>query len=141
MKLTAQCYYAIIASAELARYHGLGPVKSSVISDKHGIPSRFLELTLNELKNAGIVDSRRGAEGGFYLKESPDKLTAYDIVRAIDGDVEVVECSRFAQGSTCTLESYMRGLDNAITKYLKANSLRDLADMIERQNPVINYSI
>ncbi len=67
MKLTAKTYYALIASVDLTRNYGKGPLRAAHIAEKHNIPTRFLELILNELKSAGVIDSKRGgAEGGAF---------------------------------------------------------------------------
>lgn len=141
MKITAKCYYAIIASSELAQQYGLGPLKGAVIAEKYGIPTRFLELTLNELKNTGVVESRRGADGGYYLKQSPDTITVHDIVKAIDGDVAVVECDKHGTDGRCLLEGYMRGLRDVIVRYLQGKTLREVAAMLGGDERIINYSI
>lgn len=140
MKITAKCYYAIIASVELARNYGLGPVKASKIAEMHGIPTRFLELILNDLRGCDIVDSRRGADGGFFLKKTPESIRVYEIYKAIDGEVSMVDTSKLKEGE-CMLRKYMRGLSAVIYNYLNNTNLRELTEMCDDDPEAISYVI
>jgi Rrf2 family protein len=64
------------------------------IADAQGIPSPFLEAILRQLRQAGIVSSRRGADGGFRLARSPDSVSVADVVRALDGPLAAVRGAR-----------------------------------------------
>ena len=85
MRLSAKAQYACVAMVELAASHGNPqPVHLKAIADKHGISQRFLVQILLQLKGAGLVDSTRGATGGYLLGRSPDRITLAEIVHAID---------------------------------------------------------
>lgn len=140
MKITAKCYYALIAAVELARNAGNGPLRASKIAELHGIPVRFLELILNDLRNADIVDSKRGSDGGFFLKLSPEKIRVYDIYKAIDGELAVVDCDKL-NGGECMLKKYMHGLRATIFNYLNNTNLQELTEMCENDAEAINYII
>jgi Rrf2 family protein len=84
LRTTAKADYAVRAAVELASA-GEGPVKAEQIADAQGIPLNFLENILSELRRAGIVQSRRGASGGFALARPPEDVSLADIIRAVEG--------------------------------------------------------
>jgi Rrf2 family cysteine metabolism transcriptional repressor len=85
MLFSAKAEYACVAMLELAARHSdPRPVRLADIANKHGISDRFLVQILLDLKRAGLVDSTRGAAGGYQLARSPDDVTLYDILRVID---------------------------------------------------------
>jgi Rrf2 family protein len=84
MHVSAKADYAVRAAAELAAA-GAGPVKGDRIAEAQGIPLKFLENILSELRHAGIVHSQRGAEGGYWLARPPDQVTLADVIRVVDG--------------------------------------------------------
>lgn len=85
MLFSAKAEYACVAMLELAaRYSDPRPVRLADIATKHGISDRFLVQILLDLKRAGLVDSTRGAAGGYQLGRSPDDITLFDILRVID---------------------------------------------------------
>jgi Rrf2 family protein len=84
LRTTAKADYAVRAAVELAAA-GDGPVKAEQIADAQGIPLNFLENILAELRRAGIVQSRRGASGGFLLARAPEDVSLADIIRSVEG--------------------------------------------------------
>jgi Rrf2 family protein len=84
MRTTAKADYAVRAAVELAAA-GDGPVKAEQIAEAQGIPLNFLENILAELRRAGIVQSRRGAAGGYALARAPEDVSLADIIRAVEG--------------------------------------------------------
>jgi len=92
MNLSQKCQYAVRSMLELAKYYGHGPVRISAIAEKQAIPPRFLENILNELKSSGLIESRRGAQGGYILTKDPAEITVGDIIRLVDGPLDPVKC-------------------------------------------------
>jgi len=85
MLFSAKAEYACVAMLELAaRRADPRPVRLADVADKHGIPQRFLVQILLDLKRAGLVDSTRGAAGGYALARNPDEISLYDILKVID---------------------------------------------------------
>ena len=85
MRLSAKAQYAAVAMLDLACSHGDGnPVPLKHIAEKHGISQRFLVQILLQLKAAGLVESTRGATGGYLLSRPPGQISLADIVHAID---------------------------------------------------------
>jgi Rrf2 family protein len=85
VRITAKADYAVRAAAELAAAEGTGPVKGERIATAQDIPLKFLENILSELRTAGIVASRRGAEGGYWLDRPASEITVADVLRAVEG--------------------------------------------------------
>ena len=89
MRISAKVDYAVRAAIELAAAGG-DPVKGEAIADAQDIPLKFLENILGELKHTGIVSSRRGAQGGYWLAKNADDVSLADIVRAVEGPLATV---------------------------------------------------
>ena len=89
MRISAKVDYAVRAAIELAAGGG-EPIKGEQIADAQEIPLKFLENILGELKHTGIVASRRGAQGGYWLAKPAEDVTLADIVRAVEGPLASV---------------------------------------------------
>ncbi len=85
LKISQKGLYALQAMMTLARRHNQGAIKIREIAAESDLPEKFLELILLELKNARIVDSVRGARGGYRLRRDPAEIPLSDIIRLIDG--------------------------------------------------------
>jgi Rrf2 family protein len=95
MRVSAKTDYALRAAVELAAAHSNGtPVKGERLATTQSIPLRFLENILLQLRHAGIVESRRGADGGYKLARAPEEITLADVIRAIDGPLAGVSGQR-----------------------------------------------
>jgi Rrf2 family protein len=85
MKISQKGLYALQAMMMLARHHNQGAIRIRDIAYEEGLPEKFLELILLELKNARMVESVRGAKGGYQLRRSPSEIHLSEIIRLIDG--------------------------------------------------------
>ena len=85
MKISQKGLYALQAMMMLARHHHQGAIKIRDIAYEEVLPEKFLELILLELKNARMVESVRGAKGGYQLRRDPAEIHLSDIIRLIDG--------------------------------------------------------
>jgi Rrf2 family protein len=85
MKISQKGLYALQALMMLARWYDQGAIRIRDIAYEEGLPEKFLELILLELKNARIVDSVRGAKGGYQLRRAPSEIRLSEIIRLIDG--------------------------------------------------------
>ena len=94
MRISAKADYAVRAAVELAAATDAKPVKAELIAGAQGIPLNFLENILSELRNAQIIRSQRGAEGGYRLARSADQVTIADIIRAVEGPLATVRGGR-----------------------------------------------
>ena len=95
MKVSAKADYAVRAAAELAAAQPSGAlVRAETIATAQGIPQRFLENILSDLRHAGLVQSQRGAEGGHRLNRPAAEVSVADVIRAVDGPLAAVRGER-----------------------------------------------
>jgi Rrf2 family protein len=137
MKLSLRGEYALRALLVLGLNYEKPVVRIQAISDHQNIPKRFLEQILNDLKSAGIVQSRRGVAGGYRLAKPPEEVTVAAVVRHIEGALAPVSCvsERFYQKcscpdeSRCAIRSVMKEIREAIVKIAERVTV---AEMCER---------
>jgi Rrf2 family protein len=87
MKISQKGLYALQAMMMLARHYNQGAIRIRDIAYEEGLPEKFLELILLELKNARMVESVRGAKGGYQLRRPPSEIRLSEIIRLIDGAI------------------------------------------------------
>ena len=130
MRVSAKADYAIRAAVELAAA-GEGPVKGDRIAKAQRIPPNFLENILGDLRNAGIVGSRRGAEGGYWLARPAEEVSLADVIRAVDGPLANVRGVRSDEleydGSAKALEQVWIAVRASLRAVLEQVSLADVA--------------
>jgi Rrf2 family protein len=96
--------YALRAIFELAKHMDQGPVKISDIAAAQSIPLRFLEVILNQLKASGIVDSKRGFYGGYFLVKPPDQVSVGDVLRFLNRALPVPDCIACVSKTSCPFD-------------------------------------
>jgi len=89
MRISKKCQYALKAVFELALRDPGQPVKICEIAGAQNIPPRFLEMILNELRHAGLLNSQRGRQGGYFLARRAEELTVGEVIRYIQGPISV----------------------------------------------------
>lgn len=88
MKLSVKVDYACRVLAQLARHYGEGRLAHiEELAKIEAVPANYLVQILSELRNGGLIASRRGKQGGYVLARAPEKITLYDIVKLIEGDL------------------------------------------------------
>jgi Rrf2 family cysteine metabolism transcriptional repressor len=151
--LSQKSQYAVRASFELAKRYGSGPVKAASIAESQCIPGRFLENILGQLRQAGVVESARGKEGGYRLARPPRQVSVGEVIRLIQGPLSVVDCIGLGDGSGsgrecalrpgCVLLPMWEKAHRAMMEVYEETSLEDLVDQ-ERSasgSEVIDYAI
>ena len=130
MRVSAKADYAIRATVELAAA-GAGPVKGDRLAQAQEIPPNFLENILVDLRNAGLVASKRGAEGGYWLARPADEITLADVIRAVDGPLANVRGVRSElvtyQGSAERLQEVWVAVRASLRAVLEHVTVADLA--------------
>jgi Rrf2 family cysteine metabolism transcriptional repressor len=137
MKLSLRGEYSIRALLVLGLSYKRDVLSIQTISAQQNIPKRFLEQILNDLKSLGVVESRRGVNGGYRLARPPEKITLAEVIRHVEGPLAPVSCvsERFYKKCSCpdeercAIRSVMREVREAIVKILENVSV---ADMCER---------
>jgi Rrf2 family protein len=135
MRVTAKADYAVRAAIELAAAAD-GPVKGEAIAAAQGIPLRFLENILAELRHAGLVQSQRGAEGGYWLARPAAEVKIADVIRAVEGPLASVRSERPEElayrGAAEPLRDVWVALRANIREVLEVVTL---ADVVARELP------
>src|SRR5437763_14035706 len=102
MKLSLRGEYALRALLVLGLNYKQSVVRIQTISQQQNIPKRFLEQILNDLKSAGIVESKRGMAGGYRLSKPPEKISLATVIRHIEGPLAPVNCVSEKFYATCS---------------------------------------
>jgi Rrf2 family protein len=130
MKVSAKADYAVRAATELAATKSDRPLKAERISEAQGIPIKFLEAILLELKHANVVKSTRGAEGGYALARPATEISIADVIRAVDGPLANVRGERpedtSYKGSAENLTRLWVAVRASLREVLEQTSLADL---------------
>ena len=134
--LSARSIYGLTAVIELSTKYETGTVQIKDIAAAHDIPQHYLEQLLVILKKAGIVDSQRGAQGGYLLARRPADITVSEVLGILDGPLEVVQ-EKYRSGS---LDFYWKTIEDGIGKIL-STTLEDLVRMRDDLAGHIMYNI
>jgi Rrf2 family protein len=127
MLVTARAEYACLAMLELASHYGdPKPLRLAELADQHGIPQRFLVQILLQMKSAGLVQTTRGASGGYHLALPPEEITLADILGVLESDDEPSERQVSPSAMASNLQQVWKGLGEARTQYLKNHTLASL---------------
>jgi Rrf2 family protein len=131
--------YALKGLIYLARKYDQGPILISDLAHDERIPKKFLELILLTLKNNGVLQSKKGKGGGYYLGKPPREISVGNVIRILEGPLAPVPCvseTAYARCGecqdelTCGIRLVMKDVRDAITNVLDKTSL---ADMLERE--------
>lgn len=150
MKLSVRGEYALRALIVLGLNASDGEViRIQAISEQQNIPKRFLEQILNDLRTAGILESKRGVAGGYRLRLRPEQVTLAQVIRLIEGPLAPVGCvsEKFYEKCSCPSEekcgirSVMKEVRDAIVRVLEGVTLAELCARVrqlqgEHSNPL-----
>ncbi|GLV78963.1 MULTISPECIES: RrF2 family transcriptional regulator [Streptomyces] len=129
MQISAKADYAVRALAELAA-DASRPLTCEAIATSQGIPFRFLKAVFRDLRQAGLVRSQRGCEGGYWLARDPAETTLADIVLAVDGAFLTLRGERLDglgyHGPAAGLPGVWRGVEDHVRRVLTTTALSDL---------------
>lgn len=133
MKVSTRGEYGLRAMVALAKNHGQGPMSIAAMSKASSVPMPYLEQLIGPLRRAGLVESTRGARGGYRLTQSPEFVKIGDVYRVMEGPVAPMECvSEDITEQTCPLIEgcetrpvWLRMRD-AIAETLDSTTLADL---------------
>ncbi len=150
--LSQKSKYAMKAALVLAKEYGQGPILISEIARREKIPQKFLELILLELRNRGLLQSKKGKGGGYFLNRPPEKLTLGEILRHVEGPLAPIGCvSKTAYSRcqdcrderTCGIRLAMQDVRDATAKIFDSTTLADVLRRVEGSvhGVPIGYSI
>jgi Rrf2 family protein len=139
--LSKKTQYAIVAMVRLAKEYQNGPILISDIAKTERIPKKFLEVILLELKNQGMVSSKKGKGGGYYLIKPPTEINLADIIRLFDGAIALIPCVAYKyyescnfckEEETCGIRAVLKEVRDESVAILKRNSLADILNKEEK---------
>jgi Rrf2 family protein len=138
MMFSTKSEYGVRVMVELARRDSDEPVPLTEIAEHEGLPLAYLEHLVARLRRAGLIDSRRGAHGGYRLARDPAAITMAEVVEALEGSIAPVECiSSAPDGSTrcaretdadhvCTTKILWTRVRSSIVETLEQTTLAEL---------------
>jgi Rrf2 family protein len=135
--LTKKAQYALYALRYLAINKDKGPVLIQDIVNVELLPKKFLEAILIDLKNAGMVNSKKGKNGGYYLIKEPKDINFADIIRVFDGAIALLPCATFKyyekcvkceNDDDCGLRNVVKEIRDKTVAILKQFTLQDVID-------------
>ena len=122
LKLTKKADYGLIAMRHLAEHADLGACSAKDLAEMYGIPQEALAKILQRLTRAGLLVSQYGTNGGYALARDPRRITAFEVIRAIDGPLFMTSCSAAVedcdQSDRCTVREPLRRVSRSIEEVL-----------------------
>ena len=140
MKISTKGRYGTRAALELSLRYGTGPVMVREIAENQGISERYLEQILNTLRTSKLVNSTRGARGGYELSKAPSEITIGDIIRSLEGPLDVVSCTGdhdCEKEMECATYYVWKEIKDAIEKVLDSITLKEL---VSRKRKIANHN-
>lgn len=131
MKISQKLENACRVLAQLARCHNSGTVtRLDTLAEREAVSGSFLVQILNELKRAGLVESKRGKAGGYFLPRPPADISLYDIVSGIEPSMVADSTSASGESGASVSEAWQAATE-ALNSQLRSTSLAKLADQDE----------
>jgi Rrf2 family protein len=132
LKLTKKADYGLMAMRHLAE-HGHGAACSAKdVAESYGIPQEALAKILQRLAKAGLLISQHGTNGGYMLARGPETISAFDVIRAIDGPLFITSCitvrGECDQSDRCTIREPLRRVNDSIEHVLRSISISEMRD-------------
>lgn len=146
IKISKKCHYALRAVFELTARRTAAPIAVAQIAEAQGIPPRFLEGILNQLRHAGLVVSHRGNTGGYTLATAPEDITVAQVIEATQGPISMAA----SNGQPCgyiagdaAFEQFWETLDASMLQCCGQTTFADLMkwEMRSERRPVLDYVI
>jgi len=138
MKLSTKGEYGLRAMFELAQYYGDGPIPLKLIAEKQSISEPYLEQLLGSLRRAGLVESTRGAQGGYSLAKKPEDIYVGDIIRTLEGPIGPMDCvneeiNTCNRAGGCATRSVWEKVRDSVTQVLDSITLANMCDEASKQ--------
>jgi Rrf2 family cysteine metabolism transcriptional repressor len=138
LKLSSRGEYALRALVVLGLNYGSGVVSIGTIGVQQNIPKRFLEQILNDLKELGVVESKRGLAGGYRLRRPPEQITLAEVIRYLEGPLAPVSCvsqtsyerCSCPDESKCGIRSIMKEVRDNIARILEKVTVAQLCERV-----------
>jgi len=147
MKLSTKGRYGARLMLDIALHHGEGPVLLKDVAEREEISEKYLGHLISPLKAVGLINSSRGAHGGYILAKAPKDITLEEVIRAVEGNLALVECIT-APGicnrvSFCVTRDIWETMSEKMMEVLRSTTLQDMVNQQrekQKQQPLI-YNI
>lgn len=132
LKLTKKADYGLIAMRHLAEHSDLGACSAKDLAEMYGIPQEALAKILQRLTKAGLLVSQYGTNGGYTLARDPRRISAFEVIRAIDGPLFMTSCSAAIadcdQSDRCTVREPLRRVSRSIEEVLSKLTIWEMTE-------------
>ncbi|MCK4998208.1 MAG: Rrf2 family transcriptional regulator [Anaerohalosphaera sp.] len=137
MAMSSRIKYGVPAIFELAKEYGNKPVHSKLIAQRTNVPAKYLEQIVTIFLNAGLLESIRGAKGGFLLAKPPSQIRLIDVFTALEGKLIAEPCPEHREHSPncpdCVYRQFIQQINDAVSSKLAKTTLQDLVDKAAKQ--------
>ena len=145
MKLSTRGRYGIKAMVDLAMAYGSGQVSANALAKAQGVSEPYLEQLISLLKKADLVQSVRGAQGGYSLKRPPEEITVGEVLYALEGTTDLLDCVGVKNLSCknvcqCSARPLWLKLQTRINEVLYSTTIKDMADDYKIQMRRVNQN-
>lgn len=132
LKLSKKADYGLIALKHLALHDGEGTCSAADIAREYGISAPLMAKVLQKLARGGLVEARHGSAGGYTLARAPGRITALDVIRAIDGPLSITSCvthrGECEQTLLCTVREPLRRVNDSILQMLNEMTILKMTE-------------
>jgi len=132
LKLTKKADYGLMAMKHLAEHGDHGACSAKDVAEAYGIPPEALAKILQKLAKAGLLNSQHGMNGGYTLACDPGLITAFEVIRAIDGPLFITSCisvrGECGQSDRCTIREPLRRVNQSIEEVLKRITISEMRE-------------
>ncbi len=132
LKLTKKADYGLMAMKHLAEHPQPGACSAKDVAEAYRIPQELLAKILQRLVKAGLLKSQHGTNGGYVLARDPSMITAFEVIRAIDGPLFITSCvtvrGNCVQHERCTIKEPMRKVNQSIEEVLRRITISEMAE-------------
>lgn len=153
LRLTKKADYALMAMKHLAERSDEGACSAKDVADSYGIPVEALAKILQRLVKAGLLQSQHGTKGGYTLARNARTISAFEVIRAIDGPLFITSCitvrGECDQSERCTIREPLRRVNDSIEQVLRRITISDMREEIDgrpqtelkEKNELVNVSL
>lgn len=131
-KLSKKADYGLIAVKHLALHRGQHACSASEIADEYGISATLMAKVLQKLAHQSLVAAKHGSSGGYQLAKEPDKISALDVITAIDGPVLITSCvtshGNCDATEKCSVREPLRRVNDSILNVLSTVTISQMSD-------------
>jgi Rrf2 family protein len=132
LKLTKKADYGLMAMKHLAEHADRGACSAKDVAEAYGIPPEALAKILQKLAKAGLLNSQHGMNGGYTLARDPGLISAFEVIRAIDGPLFITSCisvrGECGQSGRCTIREPLRRVNQSIEEVLKRITISEMRE-------------